>query len=383
VTEDERSRTLKPTRALSDLGQSLWLDHITRDLLESGTLERYVDQLSVTGLTSNPTILDAAISRSAAYDAEIGRLARAGRSGEELLFELALQDIVRAADVFRPVHERTAGFDGFVSVEVSPLLVHDTAGTVAQAKELHRNAARPNVFVKIPGTEEGLPAIEEAIFSGIPVNVTLLFSREHYLAAAAAYQRGLERRVAAGLSPGVRSVASLFISRWDVAVARKAPLELRNRLGVAIGRQAYRAYRDVLESDRWQRLANAGARPQRLLFASTGTKDPAAPDVLYVRELAAPNTVDTMPEKTLLAFADHGEPGSVIHRSGGDAEEILAAFTRTGFDLRQLAGTLQEEGARSFVASWTSLMAAVDDKVRRAVRRGSDSPQHETKEVPS
>lgn len=355
----------RPTRALSDLGQSLWLDHITRDLLESGTLARYVEQLSVTGLTSNPTILDGAISRTGAYDAEIGRLARAGRSGEELVFDLALQDIVRAADVFAPVHERTAGFDGFVSIEVSPLLAHDGAATVTQAKELHRRAARPNVFVKIPGTEEGLPAIEEAIFSGIPVNVTLLFSREHYLAAASAYQRGLERRVAAGLSPDVRSVASLFISRWDVAVATNAPPELRNRLGVAIGRDAHRAYRDVLESDRWQRLANAGARPQRLLFASTGTKDPTASDILYVRELAAPNTVDTMPEKTLLAFADHGDLGGVIPRSGGDADEILAAFTRAGFDLRQLASALQEEGARSFVASWTSLTRAVGEKVRR------------------
>jgi transaldolase len=358
--------SMTPTRALSELGQSLWLDNITRDLLERGTLERYVRELSVTGLTSNPTILESAIARTAAYDAEIGGLARAGRSGEALLFELALRDIVRAADVFAPVHERTAGFDGFASIEVSPLLAHDTAGTIAQAKELHREAARPNVLVKIPGTAEGLAAIEEVIFAGIPVNVTLLFSREHYLAAADAYQRGLERRVRAGQSPDVPSVASLFVSRWDVAVAAKAPPALKNRLGVAVGRQAYSAYRDVLDSVRWQRLANAGARPQRLLFASTGTKDPAAPDVLYVRALAAPNTVDTLPEKTLLAFADHGKLDGVVPRTGGEAEEVLAAFTRAGFDLGALAATLQEDGAASFVASWTSLLRAVDAKARRA-----------------
>jgi transaldolase len=361
-----REANSRGTRALADLGQSVWLDHITRDLLESGTLRRYVDELCVTGLTSNPSILHAAISQSAAYDAEIGRLARADRSGEELIFDLALQDIVGAADLFEPVHERTAGFDGFASIEVSPLLAHDAAGTIAQARELHRKAARPNVFVKIPGTKEGLTAIEEAIFSGIPVNVTLLFSPEQYLAAADAYLRGLERRVAAGLAPDVCSVASLFVSRWDVAAAHKAPPGLRNRLGIAVGRLAYRSYRDVLESDRWRRLADLRARPQRLLFASTGTKDPAAADVLYVRELAAPITVDTMPEKTLLAFADHGEPGAVIPRSGGDAEEVLAAFTRAGFDLRRLAGTLQEEGARAFVASWRSLMDAVLEKARRS-----------------
>jgi transaldolase len=358
---------MRATRALSQLGQSIWLDHITRDLLDSGTLQRYVDELSITGLTSNPAILDSAISRSAAYDPEIRRLARAGLSGEALLFELALQDIVRAADVFAPVYERTAGFDGFVSLEVSPLLVHDAAGTIAQARELHRKAARPNVFVKIPGTKEGLPAIEEAIFSGIPVNVTLLFSCEHYLDAAAAYQRGLERRVAAGLAPDVCSVASLFVSRWDVAVARTVPPELRNTLGLAVARQAYNAYRDVLDSERWQRLANAGARPQRLLFASTGTKDPAAPADLYVRALAAPNTVDTMPEKTLLAVAEHDEVATVIPRDGGDAEAILAAFVGAAFDLRRLAGMLQDEGARSFQASWLCLTDAVEDKVRRAM----------------
>ncbi len=359
---------MRPTRALFELGQSLWLDHITRDLVESGTLRSYVEELSITGVTSNPSILDAAISRTTAYDEDIGRLAASGLDDEDLVFGLALPDITRAADDLAPVHHRTAGFDGFVSLEVSPLLAHDTAGTIAQARRLHRDAARPNVFIKIPGTREGLPAIEEAIFSGIPVNVTLLFSRAHYLAAANAYQRGLERRIAAGLAPDVCSVASLFISRWDVAVARRAPPALRNRLGIAVGHRVYRAYRDVLDSDRWQRLSSAGARPQRLLFASTGSKDPGASDVLYVRELAAPNTIDTMPEKTLLAFADHGDVGRAIATGGGDAEQILAAFRSAGFDLERLADTLQQDGAASFVASWTSLLGAVAEKARRTLR---------------
>jgi transaldolase len=353
------------TRALNDLGQSLWLDNITRDLLEKGTLKRYIEELEVTGLTSNPTIFDHAIAHSDAYDGEIRKLGGAGLSADAIFFELALQDLARAADLFAPIHARTAGVDGFVSLEVSPLLAHDTARTIQQAKELHRRAARQNLLIKIPGTKEGLPAIEEAVFSGVPVNVTLLFSREHYLAAADAYQRGIERRIAAGGSPDVRSVASLFMSRLDVAVAGKVPAELENRLGVAIGQQAYHAYRDVLASERWQRLSNAGARPQRLLFASTGTKDPRASDVLYVEGLAAPNTVDTMPEKTLLAFADHGRVGGAIPRDGADAEQTLAAFNRAGIDLGQLAAQLQEEGARSFEASWKDLMASIENKSKR------------------
>jgi transaldolase len=354
-----------PTRSLHDLGQSLWLDNITRDLLEKGTLERYIEELSVTGLTSNPTIFDHAVTHSTSYDGEIRKLVASGLSDEAIFFELALQDLTRAADLFAPIHGRTAGVDGFVSLEVSPLLAHDTARTVEQAKELYRKAARQNLLIKIPGTKEGLPAIEEAIFSGVPVNVTLLFSREHYLATADAYLRGLERRIAAGLSPDVRSVASVFLSRWDAAVWEKVPPELRNRLGVAVGRQVYQAYRDVLGSDRFQRLANAGARPQRLLFASTGTKDPRASDVLYVQGLAAPNTVDTIPEKTLLAFAEHGEVSGAIPRDGGDAEQVLAAFNRAGVDLGQLAAQLQEEGARSFVASWKDLIAAIENKGKR------------------
>jgi transaldolase len=353
------------TRRLHDLGQSLWLDNITRELLETGTLKRYIDELSVTGLTSNPTIFDNAISRSSSYDEDIRKLRASGLSGEVLFGRLAIQDLTRAAELFAPVHRRTSGFDGFVSLEVSPLIAYDAEKTLLQAQRVHRKAALPNLLVKIPGTKEGLPAIEEAIFAGIPINVTLLFSREHYLAAANAYLRGIERRIEAGQSADVRSVASLFLSRWDVAVSEKAPPELRDRLGIAVGQHAYQAYRELLESDRWQRLANAGARPQRLLFASTGTKDPRASDVLYVRGLAAPNTINTMPEKTLLAFADHGQVDGAIPREGGDAEQVLAAFTRAGFDLDQLAARLQKEGAESFVASWRDLMGSVESKGKR------------------
>ena len=305
---------------LHDLGQSLWLDNITRDLLSSGTLRRYIDELSVTGLTSNPTIFDHAIKNSTAYDAAIRDKLRQGKSGEALFFDLALEDLTQAADLFRPVHDRTNGVDGWVSLEVSPLLAYDTASTLAEAKDLHARAARPNLFIKIPGTREGLPAIEEAIFAGVPINVTLLFSREQYVAAAEAYLRGIERRIAAGLNPDVDSVASLFISRWDVAVAGKVPAALTNQLGIAIAKRTYKAYRELLSSPRWQRAYNYGARPQRLLWASTGTKDPKASDVLYVESLAAPFTVNTMPEATLKAFADHGQVGPVMPADGGDCE---------------------------------------------------------------
>jgi transaldolase len=349
-------------KSLNRLGQSLWLDNITRDLLDSGTLKRYIDELSVTGLTSNPTIFDHAISRSSRYDAEIGRQLDSGATGEGLFFKLAIQDLSRAADLFAPAHKRTGTVDGFVSLEVSPLLAYDTQATVAQAKKLHAQANKPNLFIKIPGTAEGLPAIEEAIFSGVPVNVTLLFSAEQYTAAADAYLKGLERRMAAGLSPDIRSVASLFISRWDVAVAQKVPAELRNTLGIAVSKQSYKAYRDVLESDRFQRLANAGARAQRLLFASTGTKDKSASDTLYISGLAAPNTVNTMPEETLLAFADHGTMGSVLPRDGGDADAVLLAYAKAGIDLTALAAQLQSDGAKGFVASWNELLAAINAK---------------------
>jgi transaldolase len=349
-------------KALNKLGQSLWLDNITRDLLDSGTLKRYIDELSVTGLTSNPTIFDNAISRSSWYDAEIRRQLDAGESGEGLFFKLAIQDLSRAADLFRPIYERTGTVDGFVSLEVSPLLAYDTKATVEQAKTLHAQANKSNVFIKIPGTPEGLPAITEAIFAGVPVNVTLLFSTDQYKAAADAYLKGLERRVDAGLSADVRSVASLFVSRWDVAVAEKVPAELRNTLGVAVSKQAYKAYRDILASDRFQRLANLGARAQRLLFASTGTKDKNASDTLYIAGLAAPNTVNTMPEPTLLAFADHGATAAAQSPDGGNAEAVLAAHTKAGIDLTALSLQLQSEGAKSFAKSWTELLGAIESK---------------------
>ena len=353
---------MKATKQLHDLGQSLWLDNITRDLLDNGTLKRYIDELSVTGLTSNPTIFEQAISKSKSYDSEIGRLQSQGTSGEDLFFELAIQDLVRAADLFAPVHERTAGNDGFVSLEVSPLLAYDSKGSVAAATRLHKKANRPNLFIKIPGTKEGNPAIEQAIASGVAVNVTLLFSREHYQASAEAYMRGIEKRVEAGLNPDVRSVASVFLSRWDGATMDKVPEQLRDKLGIAIGQRVYKAYRDILDSDRWQRLANLGARPQRLLFASTGTKDPKASDVLYISALAAPNTVNTMPEKTLLAFGDHGKVTGALPRDGGDCESVLASFQKNGIDLDQLAADLQSKGAKSFDESWKNLLSAIESK---------------------
>ena len=353
---------MKATQLLHNLGQSLWLDNITRDLLNSGTLKRYVDDLSVTGLTSNPTIFDHAIKNSTAYDAAIREKLSKGKSGEALFFELALEDITRASDLFRPVYDQTDGVDGWVSLEVSPLLAHDTASTLAAARDLHARAGRPNLFIKIPGTKEGLPAIEEAIFAGIPINVTLLFSREQYLAAAEAFLRGVERRIDAGRKPTVGSVASVFVSRWDSAVMGKVPDSLRDQLGIAIAMRTYKAYRGLLASPRWQRVFNAGARPQRLLWASTGTKDPKASDVLYIKALAAPFTVNTMPEGTLKALADHGELGTILPADGGDCEEVLGQFAKAGIDVESLAARLQDEGAKSFVKSWNELMAVITSK---------------------
>lgn len=361
---------MKATRKLHDIGQSLWLDNITRDLLTTGTLQRYIDELSVTGLTSNPTIFHHAVKNSSAYDSAIRQKLKAGQSGEKLFFELALEDITQAADLFRPTHDRTCGVDGWVSLEVSPLLARDTASTLAAARDLHARAQRPNLFIKIPGTKEGLPAIEEAIFAGVPINVTLLFSREHYLAAAEAYLCGIERRIAAGLKPDVGSVASLFVSRWDVAVTGKLPQALINQLGIAIGKRAYKAYHDLIASPRWQRVFNAGARPQRLLMASTGTKDPKAPDILYVKALAAPLTVNTMPENTLKAFADHGELGPIISANGSDCEEVLAQFGQAGIDIDALAARLQDEGAAAFVKSWNELMAVIGSKCAALAKAG-------------
>ena len=353
---------MKATRKLHDLGQSLWLDNITRDLLDSGTLARYIDEFSVTGLTSNPTIFQRAIGKSAAYDAAIRDAADKDSDSEAIFFELALQDLTRAADLFRPIHTRTDGVDGWVSLEVSPLLAYDTAGTIEAAKTLFARGGRPNLFIKIPGTPEGVPAIEEAIFAGVPINVTLLFDREQYLAAAEAFLRGIERRIDAGLPAEVPSVASLFISRWDVAIADEAPAELVNQLGIAIARRTYAAYRALLGSPRWQRVYNAGARPQRLLWASTGTKDPHASDVLYVKALAAPFTVNTIPEDTLKALAEHDEIGPLLPTDGGDCEAMLARFVEAGIDVAALATRLQRDGAKSFVDSWNELKQVITKK---------------------
>lgn len=353
---------MTPTAQLYQAGQSLWLDTITRDMLDSGTLQRYIDELSLTGLTSNPTIYEKAIRGSDAYDEQIRSGLQAGHTAEEIFFTLAIDDLSRAADLFRPIHDRTGGFDGYVSLEVSPLLAYDAEGTIEQALRLHADAARPNLYVKIPGTTEGLPAISEAIFAGVPINVTLLFTAGHYIAAADAYMTGLERRIAQGLDPNVASVASVFLSRWDVAVADEVPAELRNQLGLAVGRDAYRAYRAVLDSDRWQRLANHGARPQRLLYASTGTKDPEAPDTLYISGFASPNTVNTMPEGTLLAFEDHGEVPALLDPAGGDSAAVMARFERVGVDLSALGQQLQRDGAEAFVASWNELIERITSK---------------------
>jgi transaldolase len=353
---------MKPTQKLHDLGQSIWLDNITRDLLNSGTLRRYRDEFSVTGLTSNPTIFDHAIKSSPAYDDAIRQKLADGKSGEELFFELALEDLVSAADLFRPIYDHTSGVDGWVSLEVSPLLAHDTATTLREAKDLHARADRPNLFIKIPGTKEGVPAIEEAIFAGVPINVTLLFSPIQYVAAAEAYLKGVERRIAAGLSPQVGSVASVFISRWDTAVMGKVPEPLNDKLGIAVGGSLYKTYRDFLASPRWQRAFDSGARPQRLLFASTGTKDPNASDVLYIKELAAPHTVNTMPEKTLKAFAEHGEVNETRPLDGGDSAAVLGQFAAVGIEVESLAAKLQSDGAASFVKSWNELMAVIESK---------------------
>ena len=348
--------TMNPTRQLHELGQSLWLDNITRGILNDGTMQRYISELSVTGLTSNPTIFDHAIADGDAYDDAIRRKGVEGKSGEALFFELAIEDLVRAADLFRPVHDLTGGVDGWVSLEVSPLLANDTAGTIAAAAQLHGQAHRSNVFIKIPGTPEGLPAIEDSIFGGVAINVTLLFSAAQYLAAAEAYMRGIERRIAAGLDPRIESVASLFVSRWDVAVNQTVPSALRNLLGIAIAGRTYREYRALLASPRWRALAAAGATPQRLLWASTGTKDPDASDTLYVEALAAPDTINTMPDKTLAAFADHGRVREPMARDGNDAEAVLAEFAKLGVVAAALAAQLQREGTASFDKSWKDLL---------------------------
>ncbi|MEX2194291.1 MAG: transaldolase [Thermoleophilaceae bacterium] len=353
---------MKPTAKLHELGQSLWLDNITREMLDSGQLERYIDELSVSGLTSNPSIFDKAI-KSGAYDSEIQQKAAETADRERLFFGLAIEDLRRAADLLAPIHDRTAGIDGWVSLEVSPLLAYDTPRSVRAAVDLHARAERENLFIKIPGTDQGLPAVEDTIFAGVPVNVTLLFSSEQYLAAADAYMGGIERRIQAGLDPGVASVASVFMSRWDAAVLDRAPEDLRGQLALAIGLKTYQAYRRMMDSDRWQRLANAGARVQRLLWASTSTKDPNLSDTLYVEGLSAPHTINTMPESTLLAVDDHGHIGEPMRADGGDAQTTLAQFESVGIDIEALGATLQSDGAEKFVQSWHELMKRIDDQV--------------------
>ena len=353
---------MKPTQQLHDLGQSLRLDNITRELLTNGTLRRYIDELSITGLTSNPSIFDHAIKNSNFYDDAILQKMKQDKSGEALFFELAIEDLRQAADLFRPIYDRTNGIDGWVSLEVSPMLAYDTPGTIAEVKRLSARAERPNLFVKIPGTPEGVPAIEECIFAGVPVNVTLLFSHEQYQAAAEAYLRGIERRIQAGLNPDVCSLASVFISRWDKATMGKVPGKLRNELGIAVAKRTYKAYRQLLDSERWLRLANTGARPQRLLWASTGTKDPTASDVLYIKALFAPFTVNTIPDKTLTAFADHGSVGEPMAADGGDAEEMIGKFAKAGIDCDKLGTDLQREGAEAFVKDWNELLASIASK---------------------
>jgi transaldolase len=357
-------------RKLHALGQSLWLDNITRELLDNGTLQRYIDDYAITGLTSNPSIFDEAIGGSAAYDVGIRDKTQAGLSGEALFVELALEDLRRAADLFRPAFDATGGVDGWVSMELSPLLAADTAGSIEAAARIHRQGDRANLFVKIPGTPEGVPAIEESIFNGVPINVTLLFSAEQYRASAEAYLRGIERRIEAGLNPVVESVASLFVSRWDKATADKLPTNLRNQLGIAIGQRTYRAYREMLDSPRWRRLAEAGAHPQRLLWASTGTKDPDASDILYVQALAAPDTIDTLPEKTLRAFADHGRIEHVMAVDGGDAEATLQRIAGAGIDVDAVATQLQRDGAQAFTKSWQQLLQRIADKAGASAANG-------------
>jgi transaldolase len=353
---------LNAAEALHRLGQSVWLDNISRPLLSSGTLARYIRDFAVTGVTSNPAIFERAIAASDAYDAAIRAKAAEGKEGEALFFDLALEDLKRAAGLLHGIHKASGGVDGWVSLELSPLLADDTAGTIIAAARLFARACCPNLFIKIPGTPAGLPAIEQSIFAGVPVNVTLLFSREQYLAAAAAYMRGIERRLDCGLPPDVASVASLFVSRWDVAVAQKVQPGFRNRLGIAVAMQTYKAHLDLLASPRWQSLAAACARPQRLLWASTGTKDPTVADTLYVEGLAAPGTINTMPEATLNAFARHGVLENVLPANEAYAEVTLAEFTREGIDLEALAADLQREGVASFARAWSDLLYRIGTK---------------------
>jgi transaldolase len=359
---------LKATQQLHDLGQSLWLDNITRAMLDNGEIQRYIDTYSVRGLTSNPSIFDKAIA-SGDYDEDMRSLATNDTTSEEVFFQLAIADLQRAADLFAPLHQRTDGVDGWVSLEVSPLFAYDTDKTIEAAAAIHARAERSNLFVKIPGTPPGLRAIEESIAAGIAVNVTLLFDADQYLAAADAYLKGIERRITTGLNPAVACVASVFISRWDAAVATLVPPELTNRLGLAVGLETYRAYRELLASERMQRIHNAGGRAQRLLWASTKTKDPDASDTLYVEGLASPFTINTMPDATLEAFYDHGRVTASIPVDGGDYKSQLAEFARAGVDRSNLAHQLQDEGATAFTTSWNELLAKIGTQLSGSARR--------------
>jgi transaldolase len=350
------------TKHLNEKGQSIWLDNITRKMIDDGTLKRYIDELSVTGLTSNPSIFDSAIAKTEYYDSSIAKDGSRDITDEELFFSLAVEDIQRAADLFMPLYKKTNGLDGFVSIEVSPLLAYDTENTIKAAKDIFQRVNRPNTFIKIPGTPEGLPAIEAAISEGIPVNVTLLFSAEQYLAASQAYLRGVEARIQRGVNPDVRSVASVFVSRWDKAVADKVPAKLNNRLGMAIMGDVFSAYQKFLASDRVRRIMNEGAFPQRLLWASTGTKDPDAPDTFYIDRLVSPFTVNTIPEATLLAFADHGKAGDIMKVNTAASEKELSMFSEAGIDYSALGSKLQKDGAEAFISSWKHLIESIREK---------------------
>jgi transaldolase len=363
---------LNPAQRLHALGQSLWLDSISRLMLRSGALARYVSELAVTGLTSNPTILGHAMAAGSDYDHSLARLVDAGvTDAQDLVYSLALEDLAEAAALFRPAWERTAGVDGYVSLEVPPDVAYDAQATIALARRLHDQAGFPNLLVKIPGTPPGLTAMEETITAGIGVNVTLLFSDTHYLRTADAYLRALERRRAAGLDLNVPSVASVFISRWDAAADPLLPPALHGRLGLAMAQKTYSSHLQLLSDKRWQTLAEAGARPQRVLWASTSTKDPDLPDSYYLGRLAAPDTIDTVPEKTLLAFADHGDPDQRLAPDYAAAERTISAIADAGVDVDILAERLQRQGAGAFGADWAALLDAMREKAGGPAAGGS------------
>jgi transaldolase len=354
---------MNATSKLQELGQSLWLDNISRNMIDTGLLQTYISDFSITGLTSNPSIFTKAVAGGSDYDAQIASERATGATPEEIVLRLMVQDLRRAADLFAPIHKATSGKDGWVSIEVSPYLINDAKGSLEWAQRLHAQMDRANAFVKIPGTQQGAVAIEEAIFQGIAINVTLLFSRDQYVAVAEAYMRGIERRIDGGLDPKVRSVASVFVSRWDAAAAKQGRADLRNRLGLAVAADVWDAYQSILASERWQTLAKAGAMPQTLLWASTGVKDPEADDTLYITALAAPETINTMPDATLRAFADHGAvgKGGTLDREAG--AKLRRVATEGGLDLDALAGKLQVDGGDAFVTAWDELLKRVEGKV--------------------